>query len=361
MQDAIIAADGDSRIVFWNASAERIFGWPREEVLGRSLTTLMPERFHAAHHAGIARVRDGGEARVLGGPPAELVGLRADGTEFPIELTLGRWDDAGKAWFTGVVRDVSDRERSRRMLATQYEVAVAVAGAHDLDAGICDALRAIGVGMGWRAGQVWVADAATGVLRCRAGWSQDDEALEEFLAGSSETTFAAGIGLPGRVWQEGRAAWVSDVLADRNFPRQHLAAAVGLRGALAVPLVAEGRVHGVLELLSGEVRRPDPEALAVIEALGQQLGQFLLRREAENELARRERQEQQAAELNDEVVQSLVLARYHLAAGRVAEGEAAVAGTLEAAREIVSDLLAGGPVEPGALRRTRAARAPREG
>lgn len=361
VQDAIIAADEQSRIVFWNGGAETIFGWSAAEIIGRSLTELMPERFRAAHRAGVERVTEGGEAHVIGGPPVELVGLRADGDEFPIELTLGRWEDDQGSGFTGVVRDVSERVRLDQVVRTQYEVAAALAGAQELGPAVEGALEAIVTGMGWRLGQVWALDDQRRLLRYQAGWSAEPEAVAPFREVSETGTFAHGEGLPGRVWASGSAEWLGDLADVANFPRRDAALRCGLHGGVAAPLAADGRTYGVVEFFTSDAEEPEARVLTAVEAVGRQLGQFLLRRRAEAELAARERQRAQAAELNDEVVQGLALAHYHLAGGQAAAAADAVAETLAAARGMVSNLLEGVDVEPGRLRRTQAARVTGDG
>ena len=114
-RDAIVSADGGGRIIFWNAGAEAIFGRTSSEMIGRPLTELMPERYRDAHRAGIARFVATGEGR-LSGSTVEVEGLRADGTEFPVELSLGSWTHNGRTCFTGVLRDLSDRVRARHAL-----------------------------------------------------------------------------------------------------------------------------------------------------------------------------------------------------------------------------------------------------
>jgi PAS domain S-box-containing protein len=114
-RDGIVSADGGGRIIFWNAGAECIFGRTSAEMIGRPLTELMPERYRDAHRAGLARFLATGEGR-LSGSTVEVEGLRADGTEFPVELSLGSWTHDGQTCFTGVVRDLSDRVRARHAL-----------------------------------------------------------------------------------------------------------------------------------------------------------------------------------------------------------------------------------------------------
>jgi PAS domain S-box-containing protein len=119
-RDGIVSADVNGRIIFWNAGAEAIFGRSAAEALGRPLTDLMPERYREAHRAGIARFIATGEGRLMGSS-VEVEALRADGTELPVELTLGTWSQSGRRCFTGVIRDVSERVRARRALREAEE------------------------------------------------------------------------------------------------------------------------------------------------------------------------------------------------------------------------------------------------
>lgn len=118
--DAIVTADDRGRILSWNPAACRIFGYEEAEVLGRPLTLLMPERFREAHEAGLARVVETGETRVIG-RTVELAGLRRDGSEFPVELSLSTWTEDGVRLFAGILRDVSDRARLVRELTASRE------------------------------------------------------------------------------------------------------------------------------------------------------------------------------------------------------------------------------------------------
>ena len=357
----MIAADGESRIVFWSPGAERIFGWSDAQALGESLTILMPERLHAAHYEGIARVAAGGEARIVGGPPVELVAVHRDGTEFPIELTLGRWVENGQPFFTGVVRDISDRRRGERVLETQYAVAAALAASQDLDEGIERALEAIGHGMGWNAGHLWLIDEQSESLCCRAAWSDGTAPHEKFIGAARSRMFVRGEGLPGRAWAAREVVWLEDLERAPNFLRGGEAAVAGLRSGVAVPLVADDVDHGVLEFFGAAEATSHAATLNALAALGRQLAQFLLRREAEARLRRGEEQQRQAAELNDEVVQGLVVAGYRLDRGEVHAARDAVESTLRAARAIVADLLGESGPNPGDLRRKSSAGTPGRG
>ncbi len=120
--DAIVTSDARGCIVTWNPAAERIFGFASQDILGQPLTRLIPERFHAAHDAGLARVAATGETRVIG-TTAELAALCADGSEFPIELSLATWTVKGKVHFSGIIRDISERKRAEKAIGVAREAA----------------------------------------------------------------------------------------------------------------------------------------------------------------------------------------------------------------------------------------------
>ena len=133
--DAIVTADAQGQVIAWNPAAERIFGYGEDEVLGQSLTLLIPERFRAAHEAGLSRVARTGETKVIG-QTLQLTGLRKGGGEFPIELSLATWVTDGTRFFSGIIRDVSDREKTIENLTQSEERLRAIMGSTK-DAIIC--------------------------------------------------------------------------------------------------------------------------------------------------------------------------------------------------------------------------------
>lgn len=113
--DAIISADVAGLITYFNPAAERIFGVPATQVAGQPLTVLMPERFWAAHRAGLDRYLRTRVPRVVG-RTVELVGRRHDGTEFRLELSLAGWQRGDDVAFTAIIRDVTERKRTEAAL-----------------------------------------------------------------------------------------------------------------------------------------------------------------------------------------------------------------------------------------------------
>ena len=96
--------------------------------------------------------------------------------------------------------------------------------------------------------------------------------------------FTPGEGLPGRVWEERAARWVPDVLHAVETPRSASAAREGVRSALAFPVESQDQVLGVMEFFGAEARAPDQDLIDLLSGIGSQVGQFVLRREAEREV-----------------------------------------------------------------------------
>src|ERR671917_2357710 len=118
--DAIVVITPEGIVRWFNRGAERIFGHRAEEVIGQPVTLLMPERYRDLCVAGLHRYLRTGDARVIGGT-IELVGLRKDGSEFPIEMSLGETQEDGERLFTGVMRDITERKRAEKALEESRE------------------------------------------------------------------------------------------------------------------------------------------------------------------------------------------------------------------------------------------------
>jgi PAS domain S-box-containing protein len=118
--DAIVSAGSDGRLRSWNRGAERMFGWRADEIVGRPLTVIMPERLRALHEQGLARVRQTGHSK-LAGSVVELVALHKDGREFPVELSIGVWDSSDGPAFSGVIRDITEQKQLAEALRSSEE------------------------------------------------------------------------------------------------------------------------------------------------------------------------------------------------------------------------------------------------
>ena len=279
--DAIISKDLNGIITSWNAAAERLFGYKPEEIIGKSILTLIPPERHHEEPGILARIRRGEPINHY-----ETVRRRKDGTLFDISITVSPLKDE-KGQIIGaskIVRDITERIRNDRRRTAQYAVASLLAGSWSTaEAGprVIESVAAIG---NWVSGSIWLRDAAEERLECSITWHADLPGLDTFAKATEATVLTSGEGLPGRVAMSRKPIWFEDLGTDRNFPRAAAVAAAKLKGALAFPLVAEGEVNGVLELFSLETVDADEDLLSLMEALGSQIGLFIHRRQLDAEL-----------------------------------------------------------------------------
>lgn len=112
VSDAIVGSDSSGQIESFNKAAERLFGYRRQEVIGKNVRLLMPSPYREQHDLYLLRYTSTGNAHIIGQPNREVTGLRKDGTTFPLELGIGEWSDRGRQKFTAIIHDLSERKRT---------------------------------------------------------------------------------------------------------------------------------------------------------------------------------------------------------------------------------------------------------
>jgi len=113
--DAIISADTSGNIISWNRGAQNIFGYSEKEVLGKPITILMPERYRAAHKTGMERLQATGEPKIIG-KTIEIEGVKKSGSEFPMDISLAKWEIKKGVFYTAIIRDITERKRAEESL-----------------------------------------------------------------------------------------------------------------------------------------------------------------------------------------------------------------------------------------------------
>ncbi|NOZ76762.1 MAG: PAS domain S-box protein [Euryarchaeota archaeon] len=113
--DALVSIDAGGRIIFWNPSAERMFGYTPEEAVGNPVTLIIPERYREVHSRALKQVTSGGKPGMTG-RVYQVEGLKKDGGEVPVELSLARWEAGGEVFFTGIIRDITKRKEAEDAL-----------------------------------------------------------------------------------------------------------------------------------------------------------------------------------------------------------------------------------------------------
>jgi signal transduction histidine kinase/PAS domain-containing protein len=327
--DAIVLCDGNARIVVWNKGASRMFGFTEEAVLGRPLWDLL-SRSTGGRRAELERLcrdevrrlsgdRTNGErdndaslvaSRAVPLAPFEALGRRATGGEFPIEMLLNPWQGEQKLYINAIIRDVSARQQAEGLRALSHAVSRILAEAPTLDEAGHSILRSLGESHAWSMGGLWLiqrgtwspgsqgAGAPTGpVLRLIQAWNQSSSDLREVDTIRRQNAYACGVGLPGRVWAAGEPFWVEDLTRDPHTPRASALTHAGFRTAMGFPIRFGHEILGVIDLYSTEVFAPDSNFLEMASAFGNQIGQFIARKQVEQEIRVRARQQATVARL----------------------------------------------------------------
>jgi PAS domain S-box-containing protein len=175
----------------------------------------------------------------------------------------------------GSLQDITARKRAELRLALQHAVSVVLAEGESMEQTSQKITEMLGKGMGWDIGELWRVDRIARVLRRSQVWHRASADLQDFAERGSQLTFEKGCGLPGRVWESGRAEWSPEIALDPGdvpFPADRPSA---LHGWIGFPIVLGAEILGVFGFFSSEVQQRDEELLSTLSTLGIQIGQFI--------------------------------------------------------------------------------------
>ena len=187
-----------------------------------------------------------------------------------------------------MLRSAIERRQAQEQVSLLQTIMMEVGAANDLSSALGVVIRRVCEKTGWAIGQAWIPRHDGTVLDCSSAWFSVVSGLEEFRRYSDTTTFLPGVGLPGRVWSSKRMVWVQDVTSDPNFPRAEVAGEIGLKAALALPILSGDEVLAVIEFFMREPRREDERLVKVITAVAAQLDLIIERKRAEQTLRENE-------------------------------------------------------------------------
>jgi PAS domain S-box-containing protein len=192
----------------------------------------------------------------------------------------------GQECVLGAVTDITERKRFENQLRLLLDTTRSISQCPDTDSALAVILQLICAAIGWDFGEAWLPSNHGSVLKCSWGWYGRDPSLEEFRRFSETLSFAAGAGLPGRVWQSQQPEWIEDIseIAEPLFLRGEIAAKVGLKAGFGVPILDGKRVLAVLVFFKRGQSATDRRILELASAVAAQLGSLLGRKEAETAL-----------------------------------------------------------------------------
>lgn len=218
----------------------------------------------------------GGPGQVLG-QRLHLDAVHRDGHELPIEMTLTSTQEPDGTVFHAFAHDITSTQRASRFAATEAAVSRGLAEAATSSAAAARIVEALGVKMGWPVVELWLSDDERQVLTCTARHVTTGRHLGGFAIDELEH----GVGLPGRVRQQGRAHWSPNLATDTTSIRRVAAARAGLHVAVGVPIRSSEHTLGALCVYRDRVEDPEDTLIGLLSGLAAQVGQYLERRRAE--------------------------------------------------------------------------------
>ncbi|MHC5737503.1 response regulator [Nostoc sp.] len=306
----VIVLDTQGQIVRFNQACEQITGYSFDEVKGRHFWNLflLPEQVEEVK-AVFEQLRSG-----KGPKEYESYWVAKDGGR-----RLIAWANTSLQDYEGYVEyivgtgiDISDvseelrlRKRTEQHLKAEYATTRVLAESTTINEAMPQILQGICESLGWDLSEFWIADQRANLLSLLNSWYKISFEMQEFDILSRQTTFAPGIGLPGRVWASVEPVWIADVVKDRDFIRSQIAAQAELHGAFGFPIRSGKKVIGVITCFSHEIQQADPDLAKVMNSIGEQVGQFIERKQAEEELQRQNLRSQLFTEITLKIRQSL--------------------------------------------------------
>ncbi|MBD2532031.1 response regulator [Nostoc flagelliforme FACHB-838] len=306
----VIVLDTQGQIVRFNQACEQTTGYSFDEVRGRHFWNLflLPEQ--------VEQVKAIFEQLRSGEAPQEYENywVSKDGSRRLIawtNTTLQNYEGSVE-YIVATGIDISDvhqelrlRKRTEQHLKAQYSTTRVLAESTTINEAMPQILQGICESLGWNFSEFWIVDQQANLLRLLNTWYEISYEMQEFDILSRQTTFAPGIGLPGRIWASAEPVWIADVVKEQYFMRSQIAAQAKLHGAFGFPIRAGKKILGVITCFSHEIQQADPDLATVMNSIGEQVGQFIERKQAEEELQRQNLRSQLFTEITLKIRQSL--------------------------------------------------------
>lgn len=198
-----------------------------------------------------------------------------------------------------LTQEIGERQAAEKRLAQQalkfqllHRAVVMAAETDSFEGALRRCVDAVCEIAGWPVGHVYLPPPSDdGELAPTTIWHTDESSsYAPLIEVTQQTSFAKGVGLPGRIWESGDPAWIVNVQKDANFPGAKLCDNLGVKGAFGFPIKVDGEVAAILEFFTDEEMEPDDDMLIMVRSVGEQVGRVIERQQAQKiaQLAREE-------------------------------------------------------------------------
>ena len=284
-KDAIFTVSQNGAIVYANPACESIFGYSPGEFIADSsiLTRIIHSDYQQQFDDFWNKYQN---KNAFPEDKNEWAWVHKNGrTVFTENSFLNIFNASGDViGFQTIARDITDQRLAEKRLNLQYNIVRVLSESINISEAMQKILHVICENGRWVIGEIWLIDKDNDMLRLDTIWNKPLLDISEFEAISRKITFQKGIGLPGRVWERGKPAWIIDVGSDTNFLRWSVALKIGLHSAFAFPFKSSGEVMGAMSFFTRDFEPPDDDMLQMFDAIGSQIGNFIERKKVEENL-----------------------------------------------------------------------------
>jgi len=187
--------------------------------------------------------------------------------------------------YIGTCIDIHALKINERYLNIQYAVSKTLTELNRIEEILNKVLENICTEVNWDFGILWLVDNSNSILKIEAMWSVSVPEVKRYSEMfDKQHNFSIGEGLPGRVWKDKKAIWIHEIKDDSNFPRKQASLDMGWHSAIGVPIINGGEVVAVIELFNAQSLTSREDLLLVLESVGRQIGNFIIRKIAEEDV-----------------------------------------------------------------------------
>lgn len=299
----VMVLDDKGQIVRFNRACEQNTGYTCGEVLGRCFWQLfLTEKDQPSIQAIFEQIKLDKRPR-----ESETYWITRDGRQRLIDwsntILLDSQNQIEYIVSTGI--DITERKQNEQYLSFQYAVTNALAGAINIQNTTHRTLKGICQTLAWDWGEIWVMDKSENILRCLDIWYESGSEFKQLEEITRKITFAPGIGLPGRILSKFQPIWLTDICNDQNFLRTDIATQIGLKTAFGFPIHGGNTNIGVMVFFSKNMQLENADLLKGMMSIGKQIGQFIKRKQIEEELKQQNLRSQLLADITLKIRDSL--------------------------------------------------------
>jgi len=299
----VMVLDDKGQIVRFNRACEQNTGYTCGEVLGRCFWQLfLTEKDQPSIQAIFEQIKLDKRPR-----ESETSWITRDGRQRLIDwsntILLDSQNQIEYIVSTGI--DITERKQNEQYLSFQYAVTNALAGAINIQNTTHRTLKGICQTLAWDWGEIWVMDKSENILRCLDIWYESGSEFKQLEEITRKITFAPGIGLPGRILSKFQPIWLTDICNDQNFLRADIASQLGLKTAFGFPIHGGNTNIGVMVFFSKNMQLENADLLKGMMSIGKQIGQFIKRKQIEEELKQQNLRSQLLANITLKIRDSL--------------------------------------------------------